>query len=60
MILFGIIFVWIVAARSLNRQFLDLNARKEKEQEDEDRALEVEKALKTTKKAKTPAGSAAT
>lgn len=59
-ILLAIIFSWIVAARSLNRQFLDLTAQREREKEEED-AKALEEAEPTAKaEEKAPAETATT
>ncbi|QVL57418.1 MAG: NTP/NDP exchange transporter [Simkaniaceae bacterium] len=49
-ILLGIVFAWIIAARSLNKQFLSLSARREQEAlEEAAKEQEVEIAEPTTK-----------
>ncbi|MCB1107095.1 MAG: NTP/NDP exchange transporter [Chlamydiia bacterium] len=57
-ILLAIIFVWITAARSLNKQFLNLTAKKEEEQAAEE-TKELEEA-EPTAKANAPAETATT
>ena len=60
-ILFGIIFAWIVASRSLNKRFLDLTAKREEERAlEEANEQEVEDAEPAAKVEEAPAETATT
>ena len=59
LILLGIIFAWITAARSLNKQFTSLTAKKDTEEKQAEEVKEVEEA-EPAAKAKAPAETAAT